>query len=317
MTQCNRKYLALSGGVGGAKLAVGLAAALRPEQLTIVANTADDFEHLGLHISPDLDSVMYALAGIDDPSRGWGLADETWTFMEAVGRLGGETWFRLGDKDVATHVLRSQALHAGSSLSDVTASLCRQLGVAQRLLPMTDDAVRTRVRTDEGVLPFQDYFVRRQCEPNVSGFEFHGIDSARPHTDFMQMLTDPALAGVIICPSNPFVSIEPILELPGVRTAIAASPAPVIAVSPIIGGRALKGPAAKMMAELGRPVNALSVAECYQALVDTFVVDRVDDEMCERIEALGIRTVAESTVMRSLEDKVSLAHRIIERLKES
>lgn len=317
MSQCNRKYLALSGGVGGAKLAVGLAAALRPEQLTVVANTADDFEHLGLHISPDLDTVMYALAGIDDPSRGWGLADETWGFMAAVDQLGGETWFRLGDKDVATHVLRSHALRAGSSLSNVTASLCRQLGIAQRLLPMSDDAVRTLVRTDEGVLPFQDYFVRRRCEPDVSGFEFHGINSARPQTDFMQMLTDPALAGIVICPSNPFVSIEPILGLPGVRAAIVASPAPVIAVSPIIGGRALKGPAAKMMAELGRPVSALSVAECYRELADSFVIDHVDSEMCERIEALGIRTVAESTVMRSLEDKVSLAHRIIETLEES
>ena len=198
MSEHSGKYLALSGGVGGAKLALGLSHCLRPEQLTIVANTGDDFEHLGLHISPDLDSVMYALAGIDDPERGWGLADESWEFMGALETLGGETWFRLGDKDLATHVLRSQELHAGHSLSDATRSLCRRLGVLHPLLPMSDDLVRTIVQTDEGLLPFQDYFVRRQCEPRVTGFEFRHIDTARPKAEFMQALADPGLAGIVI-----------------------------------------------------------------------------------------------------------------------
>lgn len=316
MSQYNGKYLALSGGVGGAKLALGLSHCLNPEQLTIAANTADDFEHLGLHISPDLDSVMYALAAIDDPDRGWGLADETWKFMGAMEKLGGETWFRLGDKDLATHVIRSQKLHAGQSLSDATRSLCGRLGIAHLLLPMSDDPVRTLVQTDEGVLPFQHYFVRRQCEPKVTGFEFKHIDTALPQMDFMQALADPDLAGIVICPSNPYVSIDPIIRLQGVRTAMVESPAPVIAVSPIVAGRALKGPAAKMMAELGQSVSASSVAEYYRGLVDIFVVDHRDKGQCERIEDFGVRVVATDTVMQSLDDKVSLARRIIEALEE-
>ena len=314
MREHNGKYLALSGGVGGAKLALGLSQCLPPDQLTIIANTADDFEHLGLHISPDLDSVMYALAGIDDPERGWGLADETWEFMRALETLGGETWFRLGDKDLAAHVLRSQKLRAGHSLSDATRLLCRRLGVSHPLLPMSDDLVRTIVQTDEGLLPFQHYFVRRQCEPRVTGFEFRHIDAARPRADFMQALADPGLAGIVICPSNPYVSIDPIIHLQGVRTAIIESLAPVIAVSPIVAGQALKGPAAKMMAELGRPVSALSVAEYYRDLVDVFVLDHRDAELGEQIEALGMRVVVADTVMKSRDDKVSLAHQVIEEL---
>jgi LPPG:FO 2-phospho-L-lactate transferase len=313
MKMLDGKYLALSGGVGGAKLALGLSHSLSPEQLTIVANTADDFEHLGLHISPDLDSVMYALAAVDDPERGWGIAGETWAFLEAIEKLGGETWFRLGDQDIATHVLRSQAMRAGQNLSAATQTLCQQLGITHVLLPMSNDPVRTLVQTmDEGVLPFQHYFVRRQCEPRVTGFEFEGIEMAQPQSDFMRALTDPDLSGIVICPSNPYVSIDPIIRLPGVSSAMIESPASVIAVSPIVAGRALKGPAAKMMSELGQSVSALSIAEHYRDLVDWLVVDHRDSEFCERIEDLGVRTFVTDTVMKSFDDKVSLARQVLQ-----
>lgn len=313
----DKKILALSGGVGGAKLAVGLARCLVPGQLTVVANTADDFEHLGLHISPDLDSVMYALAGLDDPARGWGLEGETWHFMESVGRLGGDTWFRLGDKDMATHVVRSLALRGGQTLTDVTTALCRNLQIAQELLPMSDDPVRTLVQTDEGELPFQHYFVRRMCEPAVRAFRFDGVDAARPQSEFKRRLADPELAGIVICPSNPYVSIDPILRLPGVRAAIIRSAAPVVMVSPIVAGQALKGPAAKMMAELGRPVNTLSVVEHYRDLADIAVIDNLDRELGPEIEKLGMRAVATDTVMRSLADKESLGRLIVKVLGNS
>src|SRR6185312_51623 len=218
--------VALCGGVGGAKLAQGLSVALPPEELTIVVNTGDDFRHLGLCISPDLDSVMYALAGLSDPVRGWGRRNETWTFMEALEGLGGEIWFQLGDGDLAMHVERTWRLAQGAPLSDVTAHLCRALGIAIRVLPMSDDPVRTRVRTDEGWLDFQDYFVRRRCEPMVHEVAFHGAATARMQPDFVAALTDPQLKAVVICPSNPFISIEPILAVPGVREALAACPAP-------------------------------------------------------------------------------------------
>ena len=316
MSSNKNNILALSGGVGGAKLALGLARCLEPGQLTIVGNTADDFEHMGLHVSPDLDSVMYALAGIDDPIRGWGLADETWSFMGAVEQLGGETWFNLGDKDIATHVLRSQALRTGSSLSDATLSLSRELGIEHTLLPMSDDPVRTLVQTGEGALPFQHYFVRRQCEPVVTGFDFEGIDNATPQADFMQTLGDSALGGIVICPSNPFVSIDPILRLPGVRSAMRDSAAPVVAVSPIVSGRALKGPAAKMMKELGQTVTAATVARHYRGLVDCFIVDRRDSELQDSIEKLGISVVVADTIMNSTDEKMALAQRVIDTLTE-
>lgn len=317
MNDRRRKYLALSGGVGGAKLAVGLVHVLGPEQLTIVANTADDFEHLGLHVSPDLDSVMYALAGLDDPERGWGIVDETWSFMGAIEKLGGPTWFNLGDKDIGTHVLRTQALRNGQSLSEITASLCRELGIKHRLLPMSNDPVRTQVETDEGVLPFQDYFVRRQCEPRVSGFRFQGIEDAEPHPEFAGLMSDQELAGIIVCPSNPYVSVDPILNLRGVRKAMMNSPAPVVAVSPIVGGNAIKGPAAKMMAELGQTVNSASVAAYYQGLLDAIVIDRLDSDHAGAIEKTGVRAVVTDTVMRSVEDKMSLARRVIDAMGNS
>ncbi len=307
----SNKILALSGGVGGAKLALGLAQGLSPEQLTIVANTADDFEHLGLAISPDLDTVMYTLADLSNKELGWGLAGESWNAMDALATLGGDTWFRLGDRDLATHLARSQLLKAGQSLSEVTAHLCRQLGVTHPLLPMTDDRVRTRVKTADGELAFQEYFVREQCAPAVTGFYFDGLAQAAPNPALMQLLADDSLAAIVICPSNPFVSVEPLLGLPGVRAAMKACPAPVIAVSPIVGVIAIKGPAAKMMAELEMPSSALSVAQYYGDLLDGFVLDRSDAELEPAITELGLPVLTSQTIMKSLQDRIDLAEAVL------
>src|SRR5437899_2641177 len=260
--------VALSGGIGGAKLVLGLSRIMPPADLLVIVNTGDDFEHLGLAISPDLDTIMYTLAGLDDPQRGWGRRNETWTFMSALAGLGGETWFRLGDGDLATHVERTRRRAAGEALSAITADFCRRLGVAARLVPMSDDKVRTRLRTEEGWLDFQDYFVRRRCAPPVREIAYDGAASARAHPDLLAALRDPRLRTVVICPSNPLLSIEPILAVAELREAIARAAAPVVAVSPIIGGRAVKGPTAKMMSELGLEVSAVAVARSSQDLLD-------------------------------------------------
>ena len=248
--------LALSGGIGGAKLALGLYRVLPPGRLTIVANTGDDFKHLGLSISPDIDTLLYTLAGIDNPELGWGRRSETWTFMAALEALGGETWFKLGDGDLATHVERTRRITAGESLSQVTDDFRRRLGLSARLLPMSDDRVRTRLRTDEDWLDFQDYFVRLRASPVVREVAYAGASEARANPDFLAALAGDDLELVVICPSNPFLSIDPVLSLPRVRDALRACRAPVVAVSPIIGGKAVKGPTAKIMAELGLPVGA-------------------------------------------------------------
>src|SRR5579863_10382631 len=240
--------VALSGGIGGAKLALGLSRIVPGDNLLVVANVGDDFEHLGLHVSPDSDTLMYTLAGLDNTKLGWGRQDETWSFMEALTALGGDDWFRLGDGDLAVHLERTRRLRQGESLSAVTTDFCRRLGVGPRVLPATDDRLRTRLRTDEGWLDFQDYFVRLQCRPVLRELAFVGAESARPHPDLLEALRDERLRALIICPSNPFISVEPILAVPGMREALSACAAPIIAVSPIIAGRAVKGPTAKMMA---------------------------------------------------------------------
>lgn len=307
-----RKILALSGGVGGAKLALGLSRVMAPSELTVVANTADDFEHLGLHISPDLDTVMYTLAGLNNQEQGWGLAGETWSMLAAMEQLGGESWFRLGDRDIATHLRRSELLAAGKTLSDVTAELCQQLGIAQNLLPMSDDPVRTFVDTDQGELAFQHYFVREQCAPAVRGFKFKGLESASPSPAFMELLNDDDLQAVIICPSNPFVSVDPILKLAGVTEALKRSAAKVIAVSPIVSGLAIKGPAAKMMKELSMPVTADAVAQYYGDLLDLFVIDESDATLGGSIERIGVSVAATPTVMKTLKDRERLARFVLE-----
>ena len=302
-----KKVLALSGGVGGAKLALGLSHLLSPQQLTIVANTADDFEHIGLSISPDLDTVMYTLADLNNKELGWGLAGETWQAMDSLEQLGGQTWFRLGDKDLATHLERTQRLQAGASLTETTAYLAKRLGIEHSLLPMSDDPVRTRVKTEQGELAFQEYFVREQCVPAISDFYFEGIEQAKPQADLMTLLADDDLDAIIICPSNPFVSVEPMLRLAGVREAMKASAAPVIAISPIVAGLAIKGPAAKMMAELDMPATAAAVASYYQDLLDGFVLDESDREMVSAIEMPNREVICTGTIMKSLQDRIDLA----------
>jgi LPPG:FO 2-phospho-L-lactate transferase len=276
--------------------------------LVVVANTGDDFEHLGLAISPDLDTIMYALAGLDDPQRGWGRRDETWTFMAALAALGGESWFQLGDGDLATHVERTRRRVAGEALSAITADFCRRWGIATRLIPMSDDRVRTRLRTGDGWLDFQDYFVRLRCAPVVHELAYDGAASARPHPDVLAALADPRLRAVVICPSNPFVSIEPILAVPGLRAAIATCTAPVVAVSPIIGGRAVKGPTGKMMAELGLATSASAVAGRYQDLLDGYVMDHTD---ATDAGELGIPISVAHTLMTTLADREALARHVL------
>jgi LPPG:FO 2-phospho-L-lactate transferase len=300
-----RFVLALAGGVGGGKLARGLAAVLPPDRLAIVVNTADDFVHLGLHISPDVDSVLYALADQNDPGRGWGLAGETWNFMAATERLGGEIWFKLGDRDLATHVLRTEALAAGRSLSEVTALLAGRLGIAHAVAPMSDNPVRSIVDTDEGALDFQDYFVRRQCKPVFRGVRFQGAESAAASPGLRNALG--RAQAVVITPSNPLVSIDPILALPGIRDALRRTQRPVVAVSPIVGGKAVKGPLGKMMRELGVEPSALGVAQHYGHLVDGWVIDEVDRALAPSIEALGCRVKVCNTIMRTLDEKAKLA----------
>ena len=301
----SRPVLALSGGVGGAKLALGLYRILPPDTLTVVANTGDDFEHLGLSISPDLDTLLYTLSGQANVELGWGRQGETWTFMAALERLGGETWFRLGDADLAIHIERTRRLAAGITLSQVTADFARRLGIGARIVPMSDDRVRTRVRSSAGWLDFQDYFVRLRCEPAVLELAFDGIDAARPQPDFLAALAHPRLRAVIICPSNPFISIDPILALPGVRGALSACAAPIVAVSPLIGGRAVKGPTDKMMRELGLEPSAAAVARHYGDLLDAYLVDRSDAESVE--VPPDMKVVAANALMTSLADREALA----------
>jgi len=278
--------IALSGGVGGAKLALGLSRIMPPENLLVVVNTGDDFEHLGLSISPDIDTVAYTLAGLANREVGWGRHDETWSFMETMEALGGDTWFRLGDRDMALHVERTRRLRNGESLSGVTADLCRRMGVGPRVVPMTDDPVRTRLLTDLGWLDFQEYFVHRRCEPVVSQLQFQGAGAAKP-----------------------FISVEPILAIPGVREALIACKAPIIAVSPIIAGRAVKGPTAKMMTELGMDPSAGTVAQRYADLLDGYVIDNAD---MSEVVSIDARVTLAQTLMTTMEDREALARIVVE-----
>jgi len=303
--------VALAGGVGGARLAVGLAAVLPPPQLAIVVNTGDDFEHLGLAISPDLDTVMYTLAGVNNPVAGWGRAQETWSFMSALAELGGDDWFRLGDRDLAVHVLRTLALRRGVALSAVTRELAGRLGIRHALIPMSDAPVRTRVLTARGVLAFQDYFVRDQCRPRVRGFRFAGSRKAQPAPPLARIMRSRKVRAVVICPSNPYVSVAPILSVPGIRAWIRQRDFPVVAVSPIVGGAALKGPAAKMMRELGCEATALGIARHYGGLVDGWVIDTRDAKLQRAIEQEGKAVMVTDTVMQDRGKSRQLAQRVV------
>lgn len=303
--------VALAGGVGGARLAVGLAAALPPSRLAIVVNTGDDFDHLGLAISPDLDTVMYTLAGVNNPVAGWGRAKETWNFMSALAELGGDDWFRLGDRDLAVHVLRTLALHRGVALSEVTRELAGRLGIRHALIPMSDTPVRTRVLTARGELAFQDYFVRDQCRPRVRGFRFAGSRKAQSAPALARIMRSRKVRAVVICPSNPYVSVAPILSVPAIRAWLRQRDFPVVAVSPIVGGAALKGPAAKMMRELGCEATALGVARHYGSSVDGWVIDRQDAKLQRAIEREGKAVIVADTVMNDRSKSVQLARRVV------
>lgn len=294
------KILALTGGVGGAKLALGLSKVLPPDELMFAVNTGDDFEHLGLHISPDLDSLTYALSQQNNTETGWGRAGESWNFIETLDALGGEAWFRLGDKDLALHTARTQMLKAGATLSQATAAITQSMDIEHTVAPMSNSPVRTIVHSDQGDLAFQHYFVREGCGPKVNGFSFDGIESARLNPLIRDWLAD--CAGVIICPSNPFVSVDPLLHLDGFGEALKSLP--VIAVSPIVGGIAIKGPAAKMMQELDMPATALAVADHYQGLIDGFIVDQTDAEL---VEQFNVPTISTPSVMVTLQDRIDLA----------
>ena len=309
----DRQIIALAGGVGGAKLALGLARTLPADRLTVAVNTADDFEHWGLYICPDLDTVTYTLAGVANPETGWGLKDETWNVLEAMAKVGGETWFRLGDKDLAKHLERTRRLKAGESLSSIMIDLARRLETGTRIVPMSDQPVRTLVTTPDGELAFQDWFVRLRCEPVVRSVRFAGVERAMPHPALADL---GAAAGVIVCPSNPFVSVAPILALPGVRDALKGARCPRVAVTPIVGGQAIKGPAAKMLAELGHDVSALGVARFYRGLIDGFVLDAQDAGLLPQIEALGMRVRVADTMMRDDGDKKRLAATTLEFMDE-
>lgn len=291
------RVVELAGGVGGAKLAEGLAAHLGAD-LTVVVNTGDDLERHGLTIWPDHDTVAYTLAGLDDEVRGWGLRDETWMVMDALASLGDEAWFRLGDRDLATHLWRTDRLRAGARPTEVALELRDRLGIAPRILPMADEPVRTEVRTDDGWLEFQEYFVHRHQAPTVHEVRFRGIQAARATPEVVAVLAAADL--IVIAPSNPIVSVRPILALAGVREVLAAARTrgtPVIAMSGIIGGLALKGPADRMLASLGHESSALGVARLYRDVADIFVMDSVDVEAVPNVEALGLRAVAFDTIM--------------------
>ncbi len=303
--------VALAGGVGGARLAVGLAAVLPPGELTIVVNTGDDFEHLGFTICPDLDTVLYTLAGVNNAQLGWGREGESWNFINEIKRLGGESWFQLGDRDLALHVLRRAALQRGMPLSAVTRDLAARLGVRHAIVPMSDTPVRTRVKTAAGELAFQDYFVRLRCAPRVSGFRFAGARAARVPPALQRVMRSRALEAVVICPSNPYVSIAPILRVPAIRTWLRARTFPVIAVSPIIGGAAVKGPAAKMMRELGATPSVRGVVQHYGHDVDHWVIDQQDAAHADALVRLGKRVLVTDTLMTGRSQSAALARRVI------
>jgi LPPG:FO 2-phospho-L-lactate transferase len=297
-----RPVVALCGGVGGAKLGLGLERLISAD-LTVVVNTGDDFEHLGLRVSPDIDTVVYTLGGLSDLERGWGRADESWNFMDTLGALGGETWFRLGDRDLAMHVERTRSLRGGISLTEFTAAIARRLGIAATVLPMSDDRVETILMTAEGALPFQRYFVGLQCAPVVTGLEFRNADRAKATSQVLAALRDPDLAAIIICPSNPYLSVDPILAVSGIPNLLDETTAPVIAVSPLIGGQAVKGPTAKIMAELGVPADSASIARHYP-FIDGLIIDEADRAEADNLE---LPVLVTSTLMRSLGDRDRLA----------
>ena len=301
--------VALAGGIGAAKLVLGLAQVMPQRRLAVVGNTGDDIELFGLRICPDLDTIAYTLAGQVNPATGWGIGGDTFNCLSGLAHYGCETWFQLGDRDLATHLRRTQLLREGLTLSEATQRICQALSVSVRLIPMTNAYTPTYVVTDNAVLHLQEYLVRERARPVVRAFRYSNMDRATPAPELEELIM--GAEAVVICPSNPFISIGPILAVPGIEALLRRTAAPVIAVSPIVGGRALKGPAASMLQQMGRPVSAYGVAGLYRDLLDTFVLDRQDVSLREDIEALGMKAVVANTVMDTLEDKTRLARQLL------
>lgn len=297
------EVIALCGGVGGAKLALGLQHVLG-DRLTVIVNVGDDFDHLGLRICPDLDTVLYTLSGLADQSRGWGRAGETWRFMQALAELGGETWFSLGDCDLAVHLERTRRLRAGEALSGITSDMGRRLGVRARVLPATDDVLQTKVLTSDGALDFQRYFVKERCEPRISGVAFEGADGARISRAVSDAMRSDRLTGIVICPSNPYLSIDPILSIPQIQEGLKKRRVPSVAVSPIIGGKAIKGPTEKIMNELGVEPTSIAIAQHYAGLIDGIVIDHKD---AASVNELDLPAVVTNTFMTDLDSRIELA----------
>lgn len=303
------KVLALAGGVGGAKLVVGLAHCLSPEELVVAVNTGDDEEFHGLHVSPDLDTMMYTLAGLSNPETGWGLNGDTFTALSMLRQYGSEAWFNLGDRDFATHIRRTQLLRQGLTLSEVTSELCSALGVEYRIMPMSDQPVRTMLETSAGRLSMQEYFVRQQAQPEVSAIEYAGSENATPSPGLDAALKEARI--MVICPSNPSLSVQPIVEVAGMRGRMGSFAGLRVAVSPIVGNDAVRGPAGRIMASLGQEVSVVGVARSYRDYCDILVIDRQDEHLAQSVEETGMRAVVTNTIMNSLEDRIELARNIL------
>jgi LPPG:FO 2-phospho-L-lactate transferase len=307
------KVVALAGGTGAAKLLLGLVEIVPQEDLTIVVNTGDDFRWMGQYVCPDLDTVIYTLAGRANPETGWGVCGDSFHCLERLEELGGESWFRIGDIDLATHLLRTTMLRAGSTLTETAAIISARNGIRSRILPMSDAPVPTIVHTEEGSIPFQEYFVRRRCEPRVRGFTFRDVEQARPAPGVLEALE--TADAVIVCPSNPFISIGPILSVPGIREALRRTHAKAVAVSPIVCGRAVKGPTGEMLHQLGHETSAVGVAAIYADFLDAFVLDDRDEALCARISAMGLKVRTTETIMESMESRIALAGAAMEMVR--
>lgn len=307
-----KPIVALAGGVGAARFLDGVIRVMAPANLIVICNTGDDAEIHGLHVSPDLDTVLYTLAGLADSRRGWGLRGDTFHCLDRLGRLGAETWFQLGDRDLATHLYRTERLRQGATLSEVSRELAAALGVKARVVPMSDRPVRTRVLTRSGELEFQTYFVRHKARDRVLGVRFEGAEHARPAPGVLEAIRQAA--GIVVCPSNPIISIGPLLAVPGIREALRQTSARVAAISPIVGGRAVKGPAARMMRSMGMRASAAQVAELYGDFLDVFVLDRTDRNQATAVEELGMRVVIADTIMKNVKTKKALARAALEAL---
>lgn len=301
------KVVVLTGGVGGAKLVLGLSHVIPPERITAIVNTGDDFTHLGLHVSPDIDTLLYTLSGKANTQQGWGREGESWSFLEAVRSLGGEDWFQLGDGDLALHVLRTARLAQGESLSAITRDFAASWDIGVTVVPMSDDPVSTHLSTDAGELPFQHYFVKYRCEPAVRSIRFEGAEQARAAPAAIEAILSEEIGAILIAPSNPYLSIDPILAVPGIRPALEAAKAPVVAVSPLVGGKAVKGPTAKLMGEMGMAITPGAVAAHYGDVIDAMLVDERD-----RASQIGIAHQFADTLMTSLDDRMRVARAALE-----